>query len=390
MIQILHITNTDVEFDSRIRKELNAFSLLPGTQVSAIGVPINAERGPAHLDGFQYRKLYLHSRTLKIFPRAFRYLLELAEFTIKATNSGSRFKPDIVHCHDTFSLPVGWILKTTMGCLLVYDAHELESNKNGQYAILSYATLFIERFCWKYIDLLVSVSDSIISWYKSHLGPIRSVLVLNSPITVDLSNATTTTIFEHNYFRIKYSIPSDHLIFVYLGILAPGRGIQICLDAFARGPKSAHAIFIGSGILEESIKELAALHNNIHYHPAVAHDQVVSLARNADFGLCLIENASLSDYYCLPNKLFEYCFAGMPVLASNFPEINRLVARHSLGICCSPDVNSLETAISEIIKQRPNLAASNISTLSWKAQIKRLKFAYAIIISESIRRRLLH
>ena len=37
--------------------------------------------------------------------------------------------------------------------------------------------------------------------------------------------------------------------------------------------------------------------------------KLTNLIKEADVGLCLVENVSLSDYYCLPNKLFEYAFA---------------------------------------------------------------------------------
>jgi hypothetical protein len=69
-------------------------------------------------------------------------------------------------------------------------------------------------------------------------------------------------------------------------------------------------VFLGYGELSQDLKRLAAEHPNIHVHDAVPHSQVVPIAQSADFGLCLVQDVSLSDYYCLPNKLFEYYFAG--------------------------------------------------------------------------------
>jgi glycosyltransferase involved in cell wall biosynthesis len=376
MIQILHVSNTDIELDSRIRKELKALIELPGVQVSVLGVPDVAENGDAVLDGASYRKLRLASRALKASPRAISYFVQLIEFTFKAVAAGRRSKPDIVHCHDTFALPAGWILKWRLGCHLVYDAHELESDKNAQNAILSWATLLIEKVCWRQVDFLISVSDSIIDWYTRNLGPKPNVVILNSPAMAGDSDPRFSAQLRGSYFHEKYGIAAHDLVFVYVGMFSRGRGIEICLDAFAEGPKDAHVVFVGFGHLEQTITEYSRLHPNIHFHKAVPHDQVVSLVRNADYGLCLIEKASLSDYYCLPNKLFEYCFAQVPVLASDFPEISRLVEQYSLGVCCDPDPGSVRAALSQLTKRGAVRVTSDVTALSWEAQALRLTGAY--------------
>jgi glycosyltransferase involved in cell wall biosynthesis len=160
-------------------------------------------------------------------------------------------------------------------------------------------------------------------------------------------------------------------------MLSSGRGIEMCLDAFATGPKEAHVVFIGFGRLEQSIIEYSKRHSNIHFHEAVPHDQVVPLVRGADYGLCLVEKTSLSAYYCLPNKLFEYCFARVPVLASNFPEIGRLVEQYSLGVCCDPNPRSVRAMLTQLTERRAApLITSDITVLSWEAQASRLTAVY--------------
>ncbi len=372
----LHISNTDIETDGRIRKELVALAQLEDVEVRVIGIPDSNQGGNVTLDSVRYRKLRMAMRLLGALPRPLRYFFELIEFTIKAVGAGRRMNPDIVHCHDTFALPAGWILKRALGCRLVYDAHELESRKNAQNAILSCATLRIEKACWRQVDLLVSVSESIIEWYKQNLGPKPSVLVLNSPAIAEEPNAKFGDRDRRNYFHEKYGIPPNHLVFVYLGILGPGRGIEMCLDAFAAGPQDAHVVFIGNGRLETAIAAYAMRHPNVHIHHAVPHDHVVPLVRSADYGLCMVENVSLSDYLCLPNKLFEYAFARVRVLASDFPEIKRVVEEYSLGVCCAPNADRVRAELARLAGRRPDRPTLDISALSWDAQAARLRAAY--------------
>lgn len=377
MFHIVHITNTDVKFDSRVRKEIVALNEHDDCCVSVIGVADDQSSGRDLIDGVNYYKMPLFSRLLRGFPRPFRYFFEIIEFTIRAfiRVKASRQKISVVHCHDTFSLPAGWMLKSIIGCNLVYDAHELESNKNGQSSILSKVTLAIERFCWSKIDLLISVSDSIIIWYNDNLGVKPSILVLNSPV-FDFGIVNETVSGRDNYFQNKYHISDSSRIFLYLGILGLGRGIELCLDVFSRIEEDVHVVFMGSGDLEGLIKKYSIDFSNIHFHSPVNHNEVVSLASSADFGLCLIENASLSDYLCLPNKLFEYSFAGLRILASDFPEISKVVVDYDLGICCDLDFDSVRSSIISLLNTQPINNASDIANLSWAVQAKRLCDAY--------------
>ena len=120
----------------------------------------------------------------------------------------------------------------------------------------------------------------------------------------------------------------------------------------------------------------------IYVHDAVAHEQVVPIAKSADIGLCLIQNISLSDYFCLPNKLFEYSFSGLPVLASRFPDISALVKKYNLGICCDLDSKSIYRAIKEfeVLGEFPKIDTNLLYELSWGAQEKKLLELYESII----------
>ncbi|PID47293.1 MAG: hypothetical protein CR967_05175 [Proteobacteria bacterium] len=111
---------------------------------------------------------------------------------------------------------------------------------------------------------------------------------------------------------------------------------------------------------------------------------MVQIAKSADVGLCLIENVSLSDYYCLPNKLFEYAFANIPILASNFPDISNAVARYNLGITSDLDVQSVYESIKKMedLKELPKINTNLLHELSWETQEKKLIELYKYVSSK--------
>jgi glycosyltransferase involved in cell wall biosynthesis len=94
--------------------------------------------------------------------------------------------------------------------------------------------------------------------------------------------------------------------------------------------------------------------------------------QSADFGLCLIQNVSLSDYYCLPNKLFEYCFAGVPVLASDLPDVRAVLEEFNIGECCDLDANSIKRVILELESSKKHFQFADLTPLSWQIQEQRL------------------
>ena len=378
---ILHLSHTDIRYDSRILKELHALDTL--SKCRAVGIGFELDEGASNSNQLANIKIItrrLFTRRARFLPRPLRYALNFLELTAVLFVFSIRFRPAVVHCHDTLVLLAGWLVKITLGCRLVYDAHELESNKNGQTPVLSKGTLLIERFCWEKIDLLVTVSDAIIRWYKDNLGPKESILVLNSPVVEMRSTELCDAPSELGYLRQRFGIPRECYVFVYLGILGSGRGIEQCLDAFADDSLTAHVVFVGYGELEAKIGAFSDKHKNIHLHPPVPHEQVVSTVESADYGLCFVENVSLSDFYCLPNKLFEYAFAGLPVLASDFPEIRRVVQEYSLGICCLPDSESVRRAIQSAIECPRSRVTADLSGLSWATQAEGLRDAYCALL----------
>ena len=90
----------------------------------------------------------------------------------------------------------------------------------------------------------------------------------------------------------------------------------------------------------------------------------------------MIENVSLSDYYCLPNKLFEYAFAGLPILASKFPEINNIVTKYNLGYTCELNIDSILNAIIKIENNKIKKNNLELTEISWQAQENRLIKTY--------------
>jgi glycosyltransferase involved in cell wall biosynthesis len=366
----LHLTHTDIESDSRILKEMGALAVA-GYKISGLGVALNegSQKSPIAFSA-DIGAIKLISRQWTFLPRTLRHVVSLFELVAKMLPNAIRKKPDIVHCHDTLVLPLGVIVKIFTGARLVYDAHELESDRNGLSRLQGRLTLWVEKILWRFVDALIVVSPSIQKWYCETLGVKKSTVILNAPLFIKNDDG------GDNYLRHKFSIPRSHKIFIYVGILGEGRGLDLITQAFIDKNVSSHVVFLGYGELSDRLKKLAEKHSNLHVHDAVPHSQVVPVVKSADFGLCLIQNVSLSDYYCLPNKLFEYCFAGVPVLASDFPDIRSVVTEYGIGDCCDLEIDSIRKAVKDLEYSNKKFSFADIASLSWEAQQIKLVHLY--------------
>ncbi len=377
MKKILHLTQTDIRSDSRILKAIDT-AATSGYKVLGVGVDFNEGESESRVPyGAAIHSTRLISKRLKYLPKLLVHFSVFCEFFIRSIALSIKYNPDLIHCNDTLVLPIGVIVKIFTKSKLVYDAHELESNRNALSPYLGKLTLFIERVLWRFVDALIVVSPSIQTWYRKYVGDKESEVVLNSPAIKE-----DTRPKRRSYLRDRFGIPEESKIFLYIGILAPGRGIELLVEVFSQAGIKSSLVFLGYGEMSGNLHQVASEHNNIYVHGAVSHGEVVSIASSADMGFCLIQNVSLSDYYSLPNKLFEYCFAGIPVMASNFPDISDVVRRYNLGMCVDLDVASITEAVEKFEAGSIDVSfdVADLDELSWAAQAGKLTRLYRKIL----------
>ncbi len=108
----------------------------------------------------------------------------------------------------------------------------------------------------------------------------------------------------------------------------------------------------GNARYVSSLQQLASrlgVTQRVHFLAPVPPDQVVANARSADLGVVVPQPVSLNFEVSLPNKLFQYLAAGLPVVASDFPELARVIVGHDVGVTCDPgDPQAIVGAIREV------------------------------------------
>src|SRR5262249_9575725 len=128
---------------------------------------------------------------------------------------------------------------------------------------------------------------------------------------------------------------ADARIALYQGGVLAERNLETLVKAarFLRDPR-ARIVFMGAGDHLPPLKALAArlgVADRVLFHPEVAQDDLLRHTRAAHVGVIPSQATCLNNYYCTPNKLFEFIAVGLPIVATDLPELRRFVAGYRIG-----------------------------------------------------------
>jgi len=373
----VHININEFTNASRVLKQVKSLKN-NGLFSDIIIIALGSERLPENeliAEDIQLCRVRLLSRDLpkSLFFQGIKYV----EFFIRIVIFLYKAKPVVINAHSLSVLPIAILSKRLFKAQVVYDAHELETETNGSHGFRKEVRKWLERKLIKHVDVTIVVSESIADWYANEYGISRPSVVLNAP-----NKREPRT---NNKFRKQLGIRDDQIILLYQGALMVGRGVHSILEAFkVRADNKVVAVFMGYGELGGDIEEAAASHSNIFFFPAVSPDVVLEYTASADFGISLIENTCLSYYYCLPNKLFEYAMAGLPVLVSNMKDMSELVRKNNMGAVISDfSPVGINCAIDDFLSQDLAAMKSNAYRVAcenaWQVQECKMLEAYQAI-----------
>ncbi len=261
---------------------------------------------------------------LTMAAKARRILGGLA-FSRQAIAVARQTRPSLVHANDWNTMWAGLAIKLTCGAHLVYDSHELWADRNGRWEwrpwLLGAEALFV-RAADEVITSSTGYADALARRYRIT----RPTVVRNIPER--LPGAVRATLGQAK--------PSPaHPRVVYVGGLMPGRGLEQMIDALVHVPcVRLCAIGPGAPRYRSSLTARAAfagVAERVELRDPVAPSEVQDALAGAAAGLCLIQPICRSYELSLPNKLFEYAAAGVPVLASDMPVIAAVVRGEGLG-----------------------------------------------------------
>jgi glycosyltransferase involved in cell wall biosynthesis len=381
----MFVTNS-VSIDTRVIKEAASLSAA-GHEVTVLGLSDEGQPARETLEGFTVRRL--RPDTLRTARRGpLRRLLAplamawaLGDYWRRALLAATAEPFDVYHAHDLVTLPVAWAARARRGGALVYDAHELFTELSRLDPLSRAVFRVMERVLIGRADRVLTVNDSIARELARRYGVAIPLVLRNCPRTGGLRPGASPS-----RLRERARVPEGVPIVLYQGLYMPHRGLENLVRASASF-KRARLVFMGWGPLLEPLKALTAgegLGERVTFIDAVPMGELLAMTAAADLGVIPYRNVGLNNYYTSPNKLFEYVAAGVPVVASAFPELVKVVEGLQVGRTFDPDdpasiaaaVNAILEDPAEHARVRGN-AARAAPGFTWEAEVRTLLDAYA-------------
>ena len=289
----------------------------------------------------------------------------------------------VLHSNDLDTLLANYIAKKFKGGNLVYDSHEyfLEVPELAKRPFVKKIWGGIERFIFPKLKHVFTVNKSIADIYKKQYG-VGLKIMRNLPVSKKSYNILVKS-------RAELGLPKDKKIILLQGAgINVDRGSEEILEAM----QWIDAVFliVGSGDVLPQLKYLVKslkLEHKVVFTGRVPFEQLMEYTSVADVGVTLDKDTNLNYKFSLPNKLFDYIHAGLPVIASNLIEVKRIVNEFEVGLVLT-NHNPVEMAqeISGFLQNERLFSQTKINTskakslLNWEIEKQVLIKEYESII----------
>lgn len=325
---IMTVTN-NLEADQRVHRVASYFHE-KGWKVTVVG----SQNKPCH----DYQQPY---ETLRLPVWFKKGPLFYAEINIRFFIYLLRHASGRIWSNDTDTILAGYLASKLKRRPLTVDLHELfpEVPEVANRRFVKMCWTKLEDWILPHVKECYTVCQSIADYYHQRYG-IEVKVLRNVPFKRPYTGKTG-----------KFDLGGKRVI-LYQGAVNEGRGIEWIMDAM---PYVENAVFvvIGKGDLYDSLREKCerdGLSDRVKFFGHIPFAELSAYTNDSDLGVCLLKQKGLSYYYALPNRVFDFMQAHVPLLATDFPEIARILNQEGTGrVICDYEPEKLAAVINEML-----------------------------------------
>lgn len=286
----------------------------------------------------------------------------------------TRRKLDVLYANDLDTLGANALVSLIRRKPLIYDSHEyfLGVPEIQHKGLVKWVWKSIENFSFPQVNSFITVNDSIARLY-SKVYKKRICVIRNMSLRSAIN-------FDKNISDLD--LPKDTFVMVMQGAgINIDRGYEEAILSMKQ-IDNALLLIIGKGDVIEVLKSIVKAHNlesKVRFLGVLPYAKMMQYTAASHLGLTLDKDLSINYKFSLPNKLFDYINAGIPVLGSNLPEVAKIINDYEVGIITDEVTpEAIAKAVNSIIKDTEKYRhyvdkcqmASQV--LNWETEQKKL------------------
>lgn len=235
-------------------------------------------------------------------------------------------KADLLVANDLDTLLPNYLVSKLKGIKLVYDSHEIfcevpELKANPQKKKIWER---LEKCIVPKLKHCITVNSSIANYFKTRYN-VPFTYVRNIPDYNQIQNLKT---------RHDLNLPVEKKIILMQGAgINVQRGAEELVEAFKYLSEAYLLLIIGSGdvVADLKIKARYLSLKNVWFMDKMPSAELMHYTANANLGVTIDKDTNMNYHFSLPNKVFDYIHAGIPILASCLPEIESIITEFNIG-----------------------------------------------------------
>ena len=279
-----------------------------------------------------YKKIHSH----KSFDKINFIKIQLSSFGIlrywehynKTLRALRKHDFDIIIACDVYSLASSIYAKPKQK--VVYDCREIYSalSAHQKKPIHRCLLAIYEKYFLQYVNNALVTAETDLHYLKKKYNRCKNVdwqIIYNYP--TNYSPQAKVNIYK------LYNIPTDNKVILYQGVVNRGRGVGQLIKLIEKTTMYS-ALIVGDGAYKKYYIKLATSLNvldRVHFVSKVPYLKLFEYTFACNVGWSVISSSSISYKFALPNKLFEYMLCGLPTIASNLPNIQKIILKYSSG-----------------------------------------------------------
>lgn len=321
------------------------------------------------LDNYPFKA----SRIRCYFGKGF---LQFAEFNLKLFFRLLRIRTDYYLSNDLDTLLPNYLAGKWRKKKLFYDTHEYYTGVPELSASPFKKKIWktIEDHIFPRVPVVYTVNESVRKKYHEEYGNEIGV-IRNVPVSTQVTPAALPPHWKGKIILLMQGVG-----------IHPGRGGLELLEVMKYLPDPYYLVYIGGGTQwdEIAVKRVEwGLASKVEMIPKMPPSRLREYTPLAHLGMSLDGFENVNYLFNLPNKVFDYLHAGVPVAATSIPEVKNIIEQYQCGFCfISLEPQNMAEEIMQLLNDRQRYdslktnALNAAKELCWEKERQKLAALY--------------